>query len=374
MNIFQSRRLNIGSRLFASRILFHWLCTTELPMAKQATLIALLVAGGFLITGCGGGGGGGSASAPAPASNYTIGGTVSGLTGTGLTLQNNSGNNLAVSANGSFTFATSIASGAAFGVTVFNQPTGPSQTCTVASGSGTVGTANVTSVAIRCGTEPEGVYGGTLTGSTSTAFEMLILDTGEFWSLYGTQTATYFLVAGFVQGTGSANNGAFNSSNAKDFGFRPGAAGTVTGSYNKTAKTISGTASTTAGTVSFSGGPIAGSLYNYDAAASLSTVSGAWSTTATTGETITLNVTAGGSATGTSSLGCSMTGTVSPRPSGKNVFNVALTFGPAPCLLPGQPATGIAVAYPVSSGGLTQLIVGVTDSARNVGLAAFGTR
>ena len=35
---------------------------------------------------------------------YTIGGTVSGLTGTGLVLQDNGGNNLTVSANGSFKF------------------------------------------------------------------------------------------------------------------------------------------------------------------------------------------------------------------------------------------------------------------------------
>jgi len=40
---------------------------------------------------------------------YTIGGTVSGLLGTGLVLQDNGGNNLSVSANGSFTFTTAIA-------------------------------------------------------------------------------------------------------------------------------------------------------------------------------------------------------------------------------------------------------------------------
>jgi hypothetical protein len=305
---------------------------------------------------------------------YTIGGTVSGLAGTGLTLQNNSSNNLAVTANGSFIFTTPVANGAAYGVTVFNQPINPSQTCSVTNGSGSVGAANIANVAVRCGTEPEGVYGGTLTGSTSSAFEMLVLDTGEFWSLYGTQTSTNFVVAGFVQGTGNASNGSFASSNAKDFGFRPAVADTVNASYNKTAKTISGTVSSTVGTVSFSGGPIAGSLYNYDASASLSTVSGSWSTTSTTGETIALSVNSSGALAATSSLGCSFTGTVTPRPSGKNVFNVTLSFGPAPCALSGQTATGIAVAYPLPSGGLTQLIVGVTDSARTLGVAAFGTR
>ena len=61
-------------------------------------------------------------------------------------LQDNGGDDLSVTANGSFTFATSLASGAAYSVTVKTNPSG--QTCTVASGSGTVGSANVTSVAV----------------------------------------------------------------------------------------------------------------------------------------------------------------------------------------------------------------------------------
>ena len=72
---------------------------------------------------------------------------MSGLSGT-VVLQDNGGDNLSVTANGSFTFATSLASGAAYSVTVKTNPSG--QTCTVSSGSGTVGSANVTSVAVSC--------------------------------------------------------------------------------------------------------------------------------------------------------------------------------------------------------------------------------
>ena len=78
---------------------------------------------------------------------YTVGGTVSGLSGT-VVLQDNGGDNLSLTANGSFTFATSLASGAAYSVTVGTNPSG--QTCTVSGGSGTVGTANVTSVTVTC--------------------------------------------------------------------------------------------------------------------------------------------------------------------------------------------------------------------------------
>ncbi len=43
--------------------------------------------------------------------NFTIGGNVSGLTGTGLVLQNNGADNLSVTASGTFTFATAVKSG-----------------------------------------------------------------------------------------------------------------------------------------------------------------------------------------------------------------------------------------------------------------------
>src|SRR5712671_5916020 len=62
----------------------------------------------------------GSYNSVSTTATYTVGGTVSGLTGTGLVLQDNSGNNLAVSTNGSFTFTVALASGAAYKVTVFS--------------------------------------------------------------------------------------------------------------------------------------------------------------------------------------------------------------------------------------------------------------
>ena len=120
--------------------------------------------------GCGGGGG----DTP-PAPTYTIGGTtVNGLTGTGLVLRNNGGNNLAIISNGAFTFTIAIASGATYAVTVLTQPTGPSQTCTVENGSGTVGSANVTNVGVSCTTNSFTI-GGTVSALSGTG---LALDNG----------------------------------------------------------------------------------------------------------------------------------------------------------------------------------------------------
>ncbi len=102
------------------------------------------------LSACGGGGG----SAPAPTVTYTVGGTVSGLQGSGLTLENNGGNALAVSASGSFTFPGTVASGATYAVTVAIQPGAPAQNCDVSAGTGTVGTSNVTTVVVNCASTP----------------------------------------------------------------------------------------------------------------------------------------------------------------------------------------------------------------------------
>jgi len=80
---------------------------------------------------------------------YTIGGSVSGLTSGSLVLQDNGGDALTVSANGSFSFATPLTVGSAYAVSILTQPAG--QTCAIASGSGSVSAANVTTVTVTCG-------------------------------------------------------------------------------------------------------------------------------------------------------------------------------------------------------------------------------
>ncbi len=80
----------------------------------------------------------------------SIGGSVSGYSGgTGFVLQNNGGDNLTITKNGVFTFATLVPVNGAYNVTVSGQPSGPNQTCTVSLGKGTA-TANVTNVSVVC--------------------------------------------------------------------------------------------------------------------------------------------------------------------------------------------------------------------------------
>jgi uncharacterized repeat protein (TIGR03803 family) len=109
------------------------------------------VCGLLLLSGCGGGGYGGDGGSGG-GTTYTVGGTVSGLTGSGLVLRNNGGDDLPVSASGIFAFATEVANGAAYFVTVSTQPANPTQTCTVTNGSGTMGSSNVANVSVECST------------------------------------------------------------------------------------------------------------------------------------------------------------------------------------------------------------------------------
>jgi subtilisin-like proprotein convertase family protein len=103
---------------------------------------------------------------PAPTPTYTVSGTVTGLSGSGLVIQLNGAGNLTVT-GGAFSFAATLTSGSNYSVTVLTQPTNPSQTCTVTNGTGTIGSANVTNVAITCTTNSFTI-GGTVTGLSGT--------------------------------------------------------------------------------------------------------------------------------------------------------------------------------------------------------------
>jgi hypothetical protein len=85
---------------------------------------------------------------------YTVGGTVSGLAGGQLVLQNNAGNNLTVSSNGSFTFNTPLSAGDFFLVTVLTQPSSPAQSCIVNNSEGAVFSSNVTNIEVTCAALP----------------------------------------------------------------------------------------------------------------------------------------------------------------------------------------------------------------------------
>jgi hypothetical protein len=112
-------------------------------LMNQTRLIAVTCSAllAVLLGGCGGGNSG----------NATIGGNVSGLApNTTVTLTDNGGAPISISANGSFTFPGTIASAGGYKVEVKTQPAG--QNCLVTYGSGVIDFSgnNVTNVAVVC--------------------------------------------------------------------------------------------------------------------------------------------------------------------------------------------------------------------------------
>jgi len=135
---------------------------------------------------------------------YTVGGTVTGLAGSGLVLKDTTNNNqvtVAASAT-TFTLSPAIASGTAYNVSVLTQPTGPSQTCTVAGATGTVTTAAVTSVAVTCTTNTYTV-GGTIAGLTGSGLVLKdTLNNNQVTVLAG--AATFTITPAIASGTAYA--------------------------------------------------------------------------------------------------------------------------------------------------------------------------
>jgi hypothetical protein len=95
-----------------------------------------------------------------------VSGSLQGLTGSGLALHldpgdGGSGEDLPINAGAStFAFATPIAAGNTYTVTLATQPVGPSQTCIVINGSGPMPVADVGNVVIACTTNIYAVGGG----------------------------------------------------------------------------------------------------------------------------------------------------------------------------------------------------------------------
>jgi len=85
--------------------------------------------------------------------SYTIGGPVTGLTADGLVLTNGSSGGTVTLAKDStsYTFATPVAYGSSYGITVLTQPTDGTVVCSVASnGTGVMGDAAVADIAVTC--------------------------------------------------------------------------------------------------------------------------------------------------------------------------------------------------------------------------------
>ena len=180
----------------------------------------------------------------------------------------------------------------------------------------------------------EGFWTGTST--TGTTVSVAVLEDGEVWGVYSTTNT----IIGAIVGT-SAVNGNSISGTGTDFDIptRTSTPGTFSGTFS----TQSSLNVTTSKGVTFTAAydPTYGTPASLAAAAGTFVGGGVSETTSNQVVTVTLN--SSGFVSATAGNGCTASGLATPRPSGKNVLNVTMTFSGITCGLGnGTVTTGIA--------------------------------
>lgn len=228
--------------------------------------------------------------------------------------------------------------------------------------------SNLPSCAGAQSNAPDGLYVGTTsTGRIATG---LILDDGSFYVLYSTRDNPS-IIAGAIQGTGTALNGSFSSTSARDINLEGlGMLSTTLAASYTVKQSLSGTVTypSLTQTVTFT------STYDaqYEAAPALSIIAGNYSGRAGSNigtENATLTVMSTGVISGIGSSGCRFSGSATPRAKG-NVYDTSITFDSAPCLLPGSTLTGVAY-FEASTNRI--YAIGMT-SGRDAGFIYAGSR
>lgn len=198
--------------------------------------------------------------------------------------------------------------------------------------------------------------------STGTDVALVVLENGETWGFYASGGYIVGALAGNTSVSGSQVSGT-----GKDFDLTrrtvtPGSfSGTVTTKGSISIKTSYG-ATLTASYSSF-----------YEQPASLATLAGSYTGQGVTGSaavaSTAVTITAAGQVTMPAVNGCGASGTAKPRSSGKNIFDLTVTFSGSTCAL-GNGATTRGVAYYESG----KLLAMALNSAKTDGFIYVGSK
>lgn len=218
----------------------------------------------------------------------------------------------------------------------------------------------------------DGVYEGTVVNGTETArVTILALDNDDLWVAYGSGSGALTKLEGFVLVNGRSGDGSYSSTAFYDVAADEDQvrSGTVLATYvprTSLSAEFRVTGEHGVGFVSATALPV--TRHNHDQAASLAAIAGSWPYQGS-GTTGTLTISAAGALSGKFE-DCDVTGSLTPRPGGKNVFNVSISVGGGSCSFSG---TGIAYAT-TSTTGMAQLWLGFMNAARNDGGFVLGER
>jgi len=170
----------------------------------------------------------------APVSTYSVGGTISGLQGTGLIIEEIRTGSRITPANGPFAFSYPYSDGDTYDVRVITQPTQPTQTCAVTRGTGTIAGASVSDIAIACqtagssaGLDPSFGDGGRVSAGVTGEGRALALQADGKILVVGRRDLARFNPDGTLDstfGTGGVVSTAFNGvsgEEARDLAVQP---------------------------------------------------------------------------------------------------------------------------------------------------------
>ncbi len=127
--------------------------------------------------------------------SYTLGGTITGLLGSGLVLSNNGTDTVSISANGSFAFTNTYPVGSAYSVSVSSVPIHPTQNCAITNSAGTFASAaNISNISISCTTTGRavrvnvtGIASGSLVLANNLSDSLTISSNGSY--VFGTDVS-----------------------------------------------------------------------------------------------------------------------------------------------------------------------------------------
>lgn len=211
----------------------------------------------------------------------------------------------------------------------------------------------------------EGFWVGTT--AQETTVNLAVLENGETWGLYGNSTS----VVGAVYGNTTVSGSAFTGSGT---GFNFVTRVADSGTYNGTVSTKANISMSASDGTQFTGTYDA----SYDQPATLANIAGTFTGWAITGtiapQTSTVVIDGTGNLTSSfvsGSLSCTTSGTVTPRSTGKNIYNLQLTFTGNFCALGnGTTVSGVA-NYNTTT---RQVIAMGLNAAKTDGLIFVGVR
>jgi hypothetical protein len=207
-------------------------------------------------------------------------------------------------------------------------------------------------------TTAEGFWTGT--ASTGNDVSLAILENGETWGVYSQGS----VIVGALYGQ-TTTSGSTLSGSGRDFNIpsRTALPGTYAGSF---------VAKTSVSVRTSAGGSFTGAYdTDYDAVPSLGAMAGTYTARGISVDFPTVTISSAGAIRASSSGGCLAAGTAVPRPGGKNIFNVTVTFSGSNCTLRATPTTTGIAYYDAPT---RQLLVMALNSGKTDGFIYVGAK